>query len=95
MHHAFSSLNVRKPDAYDLLRLADRWELSLADTMHLMIAANVRALGWTVTREAPIVHRRGKRTGRRPNRPPSPADWIDPGPLRTQRQPFPDPFTRP
>ena len=62
----FQTVSIHTDDLYDLKRLADHWGLSLADTVHVMLQANLRALDWTTTRRHPIVNRRGKgRPGRR------------------------------
>ncbi len=50
----YHPVSLRVSDYYDLRRLADRWGLSLADSLHVMIAANCKALHWDITRTEPL-----------------------------------------
>ena len=74
----FHPISARLADWYDLRRLADRWDLSLADTVHILIASNVKALGWDITRTEPLTSglRRTSRRERLPH-PERPAHWTD------------------
>ena len=50
----YKVITLRAEDYYDLRRLADTWGLSLSDTMHALVAVNVKALGWQLTRATPV-----------------------------------------
>ena len=41
----FRYASLREPDFYDLHRLADKYRLSIADTLHLLISKNLVAHG--------------------------------------------------
>ncbi len=50
----FHPISVRQSDWYDLRRIADHWDLSLADTVHVMLEVNLKALHWDITRIEPL-----------------------------------------